>query len=164
MLRVLLVALALGVSAYACSDGEGSGDQLSAISISENWVFRASVTDEFEAGEFIPVEVQLKNESGEPQVLTPDCVSAFRLTVLNEDGISVFDWYDRVIETEYGGEVPQCPLGHREMAPGESLRESIGFLVKRPGRYTVQIGAPGYVFERTLVDFKPDLTVAVRAR
>ncbi len=107
-------------------------------------------------------ELSLKNASKDTLRAHTDCISWFDVLVVDENGTSAFDWRDYVIETEYNGAAPQCPSIWKDLAPGETLDQSVSFLVDEPGEYTVRPQPPS----ETVGNVSPpiDLSLAVKVR
>ena len=126
----------------ACGDGGAGSRDVEASQSNQRWELRLRIPGEVRSGEMTAVELSLKNVSDETSRAHTDCISWFDLIVLNEDGGQVFDWRDYVIETEYKGVHPECPLQLNELEPGETLEQTVSFQVDVRGQYTVRGLAP----------------------
>ncbi len=157
-----LFALAAIVFA-ACGDGIASGD-IEASQSNERWELRLSIPGEVRAGEMTAVELSLNNVSAETLRADIDCVSWFGLIVFDEKDEAVFNWYDHVIEATYKGVIPECPAFWKELAPGESLEQTVAFRVDEPGEYTVRPQPPSETVGSTSQPVLLSMAVKVRAR
>jgi hypothetical protein len=160
-----LVALLALVLAGCSGSGVSSGD-IEASQSNERWELRMRIPGEVRAGEMTAVELSLKNVSSETLRARAhtDCISRFDLIALDANGAQVFLWTNYVIETEYNGVAPQCPLIFEELAPGETLEDGVSFLVDEPGEYAVRPLLPRETVGNTSVPIELSLSVKVRAR
>ena len=110
------------------------------------------------------VELSLENVSDETRQADTSCVTSFGLIVFDEKDESVFNWYDHVIETEFQGQIPECDPFSKDLAPGETLDETVSFLVDVPGEYTVRPRPPTETVGSTSVPIDLSLSVEVRAQ
>ena len=160
----IAVIVALGVVFVAgCSGGGIKSGDIEASESNERWELRLRIPGEVRAREMTAVELSLKNVSDGTLRAHADCIAWFDVIVLNENGEQVFDWRDYVIETEYKGVHPQCPALIEEMAPGETLDQSVSFLVNEPSEYTLSPLPPTEAVGSTSVPIDLSMSVQVRA-
>ncbi|HSP55627.1 MAG TPA: hypothetical protein VLS25_08565 [Dehalococcoidia bacterium] len=161
--KVSLIAVICALLAAYAGGASGSSD-LEASAHNARWEVRLRVAGEARAGEMITVDLSLKNVSDEMRRTDLDCVSSFGLIVLDAGWSTVFSWYDYLIETKYHGQVPECPPGWKDLAPGERLEQTVSFHVAEPGEYTVRALPPSETVGSSSATIALWPEVRVRAR
>ncbi len=162
--KTALVVIAMGtLGLFRCLGLSASGD-IAASQGNGRWDVEMRMPTEVQASEMVQVEVSLKNLSGEALQADSDCVSTSSLLLLDEHGSTVFNWYDHLIEAQYHGQVPECPPAWKELAPGETLEQTVGFRVDEPGQYTVRVLPPSETVGSTSVPILLSPAVRVLAK
>jgi hypothetical protein len=153
-------AIVVALLAAGCG-GDADAKTASSSASDGRFELTASTTSPFPADTLMSLDASLTNVGD--QVVTPDgdCVADFRLVVLDEDGRAVFNLYDYLIETEFNGQVPECPPTSYPLEPGESYARSLPFRAPAEGDYTIHVSALSETVGDTSVplDLSVDLEV-----
>lgn len=164
MIRIAVIAALAALILAGCSGGGIKSGDIEASQSNARWELRLRIPGEVRAGEMTPVELSLKNVSGETRRADSDCVSSFGLIVFDERDEAVFNWYDYVIETTYKGVIPECPPIWKDLAHGETLEQTVSFLVDEPGDYSIRPLPPSETVDNGSLPIGLSLSVKVRAR
>lgn len=147
----------------ACGGRAASSRHVEASARDDRWELRLSIPGEVRSGRLMEVDLSLKNVSKETLRVHSGCWW-FDLVVFDEGGAQVFTWSDHIVETEYGGQDPECPLMFRDLAPSETPEGTVSFRVEDAGEYTVRALPPSEAVGSSGVPIAVRPEAKVRAR